>query len=132
MNSQYNIGQGEISLRVEDKILTANARTVTIDIEEDFGSVHSDIHAYPVSRFSMGQTITLLAEIIPDEQGRTMLITEKAPMKKSEDSAGRFYTTVPDLTVASITEAMEVVGASPNDVFEVEDHENGYKVTWEV
>ena len=100
-------------------------KAYNVVLEEDVHDevILSDYSMYPISRV-VDRTYILKAHIDPYNHSRPV-------GNRTVVSPNRVYTIVDDLSVESITYAKNLVGAKDRDIFEIEEHENGYKLTWE-
>ena len=131
MEANYQVGNGKILVQTDEYELEGTVRDVKLEIDEHRDAIYSEAYFEPVSYVSNGQTVTITAQFVREDDTYFKMRRANAP-KKPVRQGSRVWTTVVDLTVGAISEAAEVCGAQSDDVFEVEDHEDGYKLTWEV
>lgn len=131
MKSETYLGDGEMVLVTGDRTMRVNVKNAVIEVETDDYVVHSDAGVSLVARYA-DTHYYIKAQLVSNDDGRFGTITVNETPKVVRHS-GRVYTTVTDLSIISIRTAAEAVGASEDDVFEVQEEDSGeYRLTWEL
>lgn len=134
MDTQQYLGDGEMVLVTGDRTMRVNVKNAVMEFDIDNYAISSDMHMSPVARYT-DTNYYIKALLVPDDNGRfgTITVNEAPRVAKVVGAPRRVYTTVTDMSILSIRTAAEAVGASEDDVFEVQEEDSGeYRLTWEL